>query len=163
MQNEWIEKLAIQELCARSCHTIDSQDSEGWADCFTDQGVFEFEGWAIRGRAALREYAEVHARVLRCRHLTLNHLYDVRGDTATGTSATVVTLATQGGYKILGQGAYEDRLVKEVDGWRIAYRRVRTDRLVSDPGKPINLADPDVAALVSHLVEAARRLGTEVR
>jgi hypothetical protein len=35
--------------------------------------------------------------------------------------------------------------------------------LVADPDKPINLADPDVAALVSHLIEAARRLGKEVR
>src|SRR5262245_24458000 len=163
MDREWVEKQAIQELCARYCHTIDSQDAEGWADWFTDHGVFEFDGWAIQGRAALREYAEVHARVLRCRHLTLNHLYHVLGDTATGTSATVVTLATQGGYKMLGHGAYEDQVVKEVGGWRIGTRRVRPDRLVSDPGKPINLADPDVAALVSHLVEAARHLGTEVR
>ena len=162
MDQLWIEKLAIQELCARYCHTIDSQDSDGWADCFTASGVFEFDGWAIQGRAALREYAEVHARVMRCRHLTLNHLYEVEGDTATGTSATVVTLATPGGYKILGQGAYEDRLIKEARRWWIAYRRVQTDRLVSEPDKPINLADPDVAALVSHLIGAARRLGRKV-
>jgi hypothetical protein len=99
---------------------------------------------------------------MRCRHLTLNHLYEVEGDTATGTSATVVTLATPGGYKILGQGAYEDRLIKEARRWWIAYRRVQTDRLVSEPAKPINLADPDVAALVSHLIGAARRLGRKV-
>jgi hypothetical protein len=110
----------------------------------------------------LREYAEVHARHLRCRHLTLNHLYEVRGDTATGTSTTVVTLATQGGYKILGQGAYEDRLVKEGGRWRLASRRDRTDRLVADPDRAINLADPDVASLVAHLVAAARRLGKQV-
>jgi uncharacterized protein (TIGR02246 family) len=162
VDHEWIEKLAIQELCARYCHTIDAQDSAGWADCFAADGVFEFDGWAIQGRDALREYAEVHARLMRCRHLTLNLLYDVRGDTATGTSTTVVTLATQSGYKILGQGAYEDRLVKEGGRWRIASRRVRTDRLVSDPDRAINLADPDVAALVVHLVTAARRLGKQV-
>ena len=162
LEHEWAEKLAIQELCARYCHTIDSLDSAGWADCFTDDGVFEFDGWAIEGRAALREYAEVHARLMRCRHLTLNLLYEVRGDTACGTSTTVVALATAGGYKILGQGAYEDRLVKEGGRWRIASRRVRTDRLVSDPDRPINLADPDVAALVVHLVAAARRLGKQV-
>jgi len=162
MDQVWIEKLAIQELCARYCHTIDAQDSDGWADCFTADGVFEFDGWAIQGRAGLREYAEVHARHLRCRHLTLNCLYEVHGDAATGTSTTVVTLATVGGYKILGQGAYEDRLVQEGGRWRIAYRGVRTDRLVSDPGKPINLADPDVAALVAHLTEAAQRLGKKV-
>jgi hypothetical protein len=37
---------------------------------------------------------------------------------------------------------------------------VDTDRLVSDPEKPVNLADPDVAALVRHLVEAAWRLAS---
>jgi len=68
MDQAWVEKLAIQELCARYCHTIDSQDSEGWAACFTDNGVFEFDGWAIQGREALREYAEVHART------ALNHI-----------------------------------------------------------------------------------------
>jgi uncharacterized protein (TIGR02246 family) len=162
MEQEWIEKLAIQDLCARYCHTIDSQDSDGWADCFTPEGIFEFDGWAIQGRTALREYAEVHTRFMRCRHMTLNHLYHVRGDNATGTSTTVVTLATEGGYKILGTGAYHDHLVKEGGRWLIASRRIRTDRLVSDPEKAINSADPDVAALVSHIVEAARRLGRPV-
>jgi len=39
MENEWVEKLAIQDLCARYCHTIDSQDADGWAHCFTSDGV----------------------------------------------------------------------------------------------------------------------------
>jgi uncharacterized protein (TIGR02246 family) len=162
LEPEWAEKLAIQELCARYCHTIDSQDAAGWAQCFTADGVFEFDGWAIQGRPALAEYAAVHARVMRCRHLTLNCLYEVRGDRATGRSTTVVTLATEGGYKILGQGAYEDQLVKDDGQWRIVHRRVQTDRLVADPQKPVNLADPDVAALVGHLIEAAQRLGRKV-
>ena len=159
LEHEWAEKLAIQELCARYCHTIDSQDAKGWAECFTADGAFEFDGWAIRGRAALAEYAEVHARVMRCRHMTLNCLYEVRGNQATGRSTTVVTLATDGGYKILGQGGYEDQLVKEDGQWRIARRRLQTDRLVTEPQKPVNLADPDVAALVGHLLAAAQRLG----
>jgi uncharacterized protein (TIGR02246 family) len=156
--NEWMEKLAIQELCARYCHTIDSQDSEGWAQCFTADGAFEFDGSVVRGHDALREYADVHARVMRCRHMTLNHLYEVEGQAATGHSTTVVTLATPGGYKILGQGRYDDRLVKQDGKWRFVHRRVNTDRLVSEPDKPINLADPDVALLVRHLIDAARRL-----
>jgi uncharacterized protein (TIGR02246 family) len=163
MTNEWIEKLAIQELCSRYCHTIDAQHCEAWAQCFTPDGVFEFDGNAIRGRAALKEYAEVHARVMRCRHLTLNKLYDVKGNEATGCATTVVTLATDGGYKILGQGAYEDRLVKQDGRWLIAYRRCPTDRLVGDSSKPVNLADPDVAALVQHLVNAAQQLSSQRR
>ena len=47
-------------------------------------------------------------------------------------------------------------------GVLIAHRTVRNDLLVDDPAKSINLADPDVAALVGHLIEAARRLGRSV-
>jgi hypothetical protein len=162
LEHEWVEKLAIQELCARYCQTIDSQDSEGWAGCFTADGAFELDGWVIRGRSALVEYADVHTRLMRCRHMTLNCLYEVRGDQASGRSTTVVTLATGGGYKILGQGYYEDRLVKEGGKWLIAHRSVRNDRLVEDPAKPVTLADPDVAELVRHLIEAAQRLGQKV-
>ena len=39
MENEWVEKPAIQELCARYCDRIDSQDADGWAHCFTSDGV----------------------------------------------------------------------------------------------------------------------------
>jgi hypothetical protein len=39
---------------------------------------------------------------MRCRHPTLNFLYEECGDRATGSSTTVATLATEGGYKILG-------------------------------------------------------------
>jgi hypothetical protein len=163
MDHAWVEKLAIHEPCARYCDTIDAQDAEGWAQCFTADGAFECDGWEIRGHAALREYAAVHARVMRCRHLTLNLLYEVTGHEATGRSTTVVTLATAGGYKILGSGAYEDRLIKHGSQWRIVHRRVTNDRLVSDPQKPLNLVDPDVAVLVRHLLDAAQRLGQRVR
>jgi len=68
MENVWIEKLAIQELCSRYCQTIDAQDSEEWARCFVPDGSFEFDGHVVRGHQALREYAEAHTRVLRGRH-----------------------------------------------------------------------------------------------
>jgi allophanate hydrolase subunit 1 len=38
--------------------------------------------------------------------------YDVHGEAATGRATTVVSIATPGGYKIMGQGAYEDDLIK---------------------------------------------------
>ena len=158
MKTVWIEKLAIQELCSRYCQTIDAQASEGWARCFLPDGEFEFDGHVVRGYAALREYAEAHRRVLRGRHMTLNHLYDVEGDRATGRATTVVSIATPSGYKIMGQGAYHDDLVK-VDGeWKIRRRRVVNDHLVSDPTKPVNLADADVAALVQRLIDTASDL-----
>ena len=35
----WIEKLKIQELCARYTLTLDGHDFKGWAACFTKDGV----------------------------------------------------------------------------------------------------------------------------
>jgi hypothetical protein len=158
MEKVWIEKLAIQELCSRYCQTIDAQDSDGWVRYFLSDGAFEFGGHVVRGHAALCEYAEAHTRVLRGRHMTLNHLYDLNEDRATGRATTVVSIATLSGYKIMGQGAYHDELVK-VDGeWKIRHRRVVNDNLVSDPAKPVNLADSDVAALVQQLIDTANDL-----
>jgi hypothetical protein len=112
----------------------------------------------VHGYEALREYAEAHTRVLRGRHMTLNHLYEVRGDRATGRATTVVSIATPGGYKVMGQGVYEDDLVKLNGAWKIRLRRVKNDFLVSDPAKPVNLADPDVATVVQALIDTAENL-----
>jgi hypothetical protein len=155
MDRLWIEKLAIQELCSRYCQTIDAQDSEGWARCFLPDGAFEFDVHVVRGYEALREYAEAHTRVLRGQHMTLNHLCEVEGERATGRATTVVSIATPSGYKIMGQGASHDDLVKVVGEWKIRHRRVVNDHLMSDPAKPVNLADPDAAALVQQLIDAA--------
>jgi hypothetical protein len=158
MDNVWIEKLAIQELCSRYCQTIDAQDSEGWARCFVPEGAFEFDGHVVRGHEALREYADAHTQVLRGRHMTLNHLYDVHGDRATGRATTVVSIATPGGYRIMGQGMYEDDLVKVNGEWKIRRRCVKNDHLVSDPAKLVGLADRDVAPLLQALIDTAENL-----
>jgi ketosteroid isomerase-like protein len=162
MENEWIEKLAIQELLARYAHAIDELDPEAWVQCFTPDGVFQVGTRAMRGQAALRGYAEVHVREISCRHMMGNFLYEINGNEATGRASMLATLATPGGYKIFAQGRYVDRLVKQGGQWRIAYRRVDVDRLASDPKKIVSLADPEVAALIQPLIDAAVRLGEKV-
>ncbi len=163
MENEWVEKLAIQELFARYAHAVDNLDPEAWVRCFTPDGVFQVGNRAMRGQAALREYAEIHVREIRCRHMMGNFLYEIHGDEATGQCSMLATLATAGGYKIFAQGRYVDRLVKRDEQWKIAHRLVELDRLASEPKKITSTADPDVAALVHTLVEAAIRLGEKVK
>jgi hypothetical protein len=60
------------------------------------------DGHVVRGSEALREYAEAHMRVLRGRHMTLNHLYEVSGDRATGRATTVVSIATPRATRLWG-------------------------------------------------------------
>ncbi len=163
MDNEWIEKLAIQELFARYAHAIDDLESEAWVECFTPDGVFQVGTRAMRGQAALRGYADVHIQEIRCRHMMANFLYEVNGNEATGQCSMLATLATAGGYKIFAQGRYVDRLVKYNGQWRIAHRRVETDQLASKPTGITSIADPEVAVLVQPLVDAARKLGERVQ
>jgi ketosteroid isomerase-like protein len=163
MEAEWIEKLAIQELFARYAHAVDNLEPEAWVQCFTPDGVFQVANRAMRGEAALRGYAEIHVKEIRCRHMMGNFLYEIRGNEATGQCSMLATLATVGGYKIFAQGRYVDRLVKQNGKWKIAHRRVETDRLASDPKKITAIADPDVAALIRSLVDASIRLGEKVR
>ena len=49
--------------------------------------------------------------------------------------------------------AYHDDLVKVAGEWKTAI--AVNDHPVSDPRKPVNLVDPDVAALVQQLIETA--------
>ncbi len=163
MENEWMEKLAIQELFARYAHAIDDLNPEAWVECFTPDGVFQVGTRAMRGQTALRGYADVHIEEIRCRHMMTNFLYEVNGDEATGQCSMLATLATAGGYKIFAQGRYVDRLVKHEGAWRIAHRKVETDQLASNPTGITSIADSDVAALVQPLVDAARKLGDRVQ
>ena len=156
------DKLAIQELFARYAHAIDDLDPAAWVACFTADGIFQVGTRAMQGTAALRGYADVHVREIRCRHMMSNFLYEVRGNEAAGQCSMLATLATAGGYRIFAQGRYVDRLVRQDGVWRIAHRKVETDQLASDPTGITSIADPEVAVLVGPLVDAARELGRRV-
>ena len=128
----------------------------------TADGIFQVGTRAMQGAAALRGYADVHVREIRCRHMMSNFLYEVRGDEAAGQCSMLATLATAGGYRIFAQGRYVDRLIRQDGMWRIAHRKVETDQLASDPTGITSIADPEVAVLVRPLVDAARKLGRRV-
>lgn len=88
VDEQWIEILRIQALCARYCLTIDTQDGEGWAGCFTEDGAFEFDGWVIRGRPALREYADAHARALGAEGIRVDTRCELRAGVQKALAAT---------------------------------------------------------------------------
>jgi hypothetical protein len=149
-----LERLAAYTL------TIDGKDAAGWANCFTQDGIFGQGGYAIRGRDNLRAYAEVHGSTLGSRHITTSPCYqiDENGVIATGRSTTVVTVATPSGYKIAMTGCYEDELKKINNDWLISRRWVTVEGLPQDPGYSMLAADPQMAEMVQPLLDAWRRL-----
>ena len=158
------DKLAIHELCARYTLTLDRHDIEGWASCFTEDGVFGFGNNGLVGREKIAAYGNVHKH-LASRHLCTSLLYEVdpSGGRATGESSTVLSLATRRGYKLAFMGRYNDEL-RKVDGeWLFSRRWVTADPLPEDPDFDLLRADPDVASLVQTLLDAYERLGEPVQ
>lgn len=123
------DHVAILNLLARYNHAIDLGNSEDWADCFTDDGVFDARPVThSKGRKELIAFCE--QSLGRTRHWTTNPLVKVNGDTATLDLylMTVTPGAQDAPFATPGvTGVYHDQLVK-VDGeWKIKFRKLDFD------------------------------------
>ena len=58
------DRLAIQELCARACHTIDFDDADGYAALFLADGVFQRQASQRAGGAILFRHRAARAESL---------------------------------------------------------------------------------------------------
>ena len=161
--NLGIEKLKINDLLAEYTLSIDRRDPEGWANCFTEDGLIGTGDRFIRGRANLREYGMIHSK-LGSRHLTTSPLYEIAedGQNATGHATTVVMAATVHGFKILFVGSYKDKLKKIGGQWLFAERWVQVESMPDRPDFYAGSADSDVAVLTQPLFEAFERIGEKM-
>jgi uncharacterized protein (TIGR02246 family) len=110
----------ILQLMYRYNHAIDGGDAEGWAETFTDDGVFDVAGHITTGRDALVKFA---SSVSGTRHMVSNSLINVNGDTA----AVSAYLVVYHGMQPATIGSYEDELVRTPAGWRFAKRAFTPD------------------------------------
>lgn len=120
--------VAIDQLLARYNQCIDYGNPDGFAACFTAEGVLDIPGMPAEGTDALREFcAGVPMMMPGLRHWTSNHQIDVSGDTATAYVHLLMVVVGAEGTTILGHGRYTDQLVRTSDGWRYARREVLTE------------------------------------
>ncbi|HEX5586010.1 MAG TPA: nuclear transport factor 2 family protein, partial [Acidimicrobiia bacterium] len=110
----------ILQLLYRYNHTIDAGDAEGWADTWTDDGVFDAGGSVLRGRAELVGFASGVSGV---RHVVMNPLVDVTGDRA--RVRAYLMLLVGGAIGMIG--VYDDEVVRTPSGWRFAARTFTPD------------------------------------
>jgi hypothetical protein len=110
-----IDIEAIRSRMALYCHLSDSDDSRGYGELFTEDGVLEWERPYV-GRA---EIAELHAANLKAAlragqaHVTTNIVIEVDGDSASARS-----YANAAGWQ------YHDRWRRVGGAWLIARRVV---------------------------------------
>ena len=124
----------IIELGARYAQATDARDFTAVADCFTDDGTLEtvIPPNLMQGRARIEEGLQANtSTVLAAQHLVTNHLYEIRGDEASGTASFVMfrwPKRPAAGGSVTGAvahgGIYHDWLVRTGQGWLFARRQI---------------------------------------
>jgi len=133
------DMLAIQQGVARYSYTFDSGDCEGWANVFTEDGVWEYyaagataPATRLVGHAELRDFCVMRRGERREGVTSYHHQSGVLFDEVTTDSARVrcmliLTIQVVGEpARVYMTGVYEDQWVKTAQGWRIRYRVLRS-------------------------------------
>jgi 3-phenylpropionate/cinnamic acid dioxygenase small subunit len=126
--------VEIQNLYARYNHMSDAGDAEGYAACFTDDGMLVIDplGVAVHGRAAFVTYKQKDAagRGGRYRrHWNGSLLLEpVDADTVRGRCYFHGFNGTPGELPVFADaGVYEDRIVRVAGTWRFSRRHITLD------------------------------------
>jgi len=116
------DRVEIIDLLGRYAWYVNSQDSAGFAGCFTEDGVWEGLGLGrIEGTDALLNFWGKGPP--RNPHLPLNYVIDIDGDTATAHSDILIVELQDGKWSIATVGTYDDKLVRVGGAWKIKYRK----------------------------------------
>ena len=73
------DKLAIQELCARTYLAVDGNDAAGFANCFAPDGIFVAPYGEFAGTEMIRTFMEGHIAAGKengVRHIVTNHVVE---------------------------------------------------------------------------------------
>jgi ketosteroid isomerase-like protein len=133
------QERAVVAVLTRYCHAIDGGLRDAWLDCFTEDGVFAFDGRGsyreVSGREELARWFDDHKvryPLGELNHVLANPAVTVEGERA-GAVSYFITLApgeagTGSGVAVASNGRYTDTLRRCADGaWRIERREARRD------------------------------------
>jgi 3-phenylpropionate/cinnamic acid dioxygenase small subunit len=126
------DREQIRELYARYAIYIDNSQFENWANCFTEDGIFESPIFGKHaGRDALRKFCASYKESwggAQVRHMMVNVSFDIHGDHAHGTCNLIYFHIKDGKTELAAVGGYHDDLRKVGDSWRFAHRKVWIDK-----------------------------------
>jgi ketosteroid isomerase-like protein len=129
LESDVSDQESIRRVLAAFIQLRDDKRFAEWVDLFTEDATFEYGSHQFVGRSAIREHVQELLRDDRGKHLCVNSIIDVSGDTASVSSDFVKvnpiddgSVAT--GYVIGTMGRYEDHFVRQAGEWKIAERKV---------------------------------------
>jgi 3-phenylpropionate/cinnamic acid dioxygenase small subunit len=123
----------IVALIYRYNAVLDATDYDGWAQCFSADGIFRgaHADWLVHRDKEAFVTAAVNRRRSsgpNSRHFVTNIIVEVDGDTARSRCHLFVTTVADGGTPMMSlTGEYEDLLVRENEQWLFRERRVHVD------------------------------------
>jgi uncharacterized protein (TIGR02246 family) len=136
------DRAEIENLSARYLVAMDAGDTETYISCFTEDGVLDWVRGVEHGREAIRKaisgFGSARAAVPdgatsrpRTRHVVLNHVINVKGDTASTLAYWVAFTnnTPQKDVQVMYFGHYEDELVKQNGRWLFKKRKVYNESL----------------------------------
>ena len=132
------DRAEIENLSNRYMVAVDAGDIDTVMSTWADDGVLEWVGGVERGKDAIRKAmsgfsARLHGSVppgatsrQRTRHFILNHVIDVKGDTAHTTCYwfAMTNNTPQKDVQLVYFGHYEDVLAKRNGRWYFEHRKV---------------------------------------
>ncbi|MEU6646733.1 nuclear transport factor 2 family protein [Saccharomonospora sp. NPDC046836] len=126
------DRFEIQDLYARYAHSIDANDGEAYASCYTRDGVFvpstgHIAGNTYQGREKLVALGNDLDREPPTRHWNCNYLLTERADHVEGT-CYAMRIEIGGTEPVVAASAvYHDEIVKEDGQWKFRARRPKLD------------------------------------
>lgn len=126
------DRLDLQELYARHAHSVDANDGEAWALCFTEDGLFaattgKLAGKVYRGREELARLGSDPDREPPTRHWTCNYLFTPRENHVEGRCYVMRIEYGDIAPVIAALAVYHDEIVREDGAWRFRSRRPQLD------------------------------------
>jgi hypothetical protein len=124
------ERLRVRETIERYFFGVDAKDEEALVRCFTDEARAEYhrmtpEENIISGGLSIAKDVYSNCSQFTCsNHSVSNFVVDINPDGANANTFAIAHVIL--GTKALLRGLrYQDHLVRDLDGWRIA-RRIHT-------------------------------------
>lgn len=129
------QERAVVAVLTRYCHAIDRGLRDAWLDCFTEDGVFAFDGRGsyseIAGRDELARWFDDHKvryPLGQLNHVLANPEVTVGDERAEAVSYFITLRPAEAAVAVASNGRYTDTLRRCDDGaWRIERREARRD------------------------------------
>ncbi|WP_313954583.1 nuclear transport factor 2 family protein [Frankia sp. EI5c] len=115
-----MDQVAIADLLARYCLTLDLDDVDGWVSLFTEDASYQVYGRSFDGHDGLRAMMSAAPGGL---HLGGPPVIEMRGPDTARTTRNLLFIDRADG--VPRSAVYTDELVRTSDGWRISGCRCR--------------------------------------